>query len=247
LGVTVSLLPNSFSSIGKTSDDLAALNNIYIDASTVIQNVYGTQFDDVLIGNAQNNTFYPLEGNDIVDGKGGINTVVLPRAAKTYTWSINAGNQHLNMDDQGQKLGTKDLVNIQRVSFLDKKLAFDLNPSDSGGKAAELLGAAFGLGALFNQLFVGIGLGLFDAGKSLQDVAALAIQTGLISPPDNASFVKAVWFNVIGTPIDDVNLNTYVTQLNRGVLNQSALLSIAASSIFNITHINLSRVWRKRV
>ena len=96
------------------------------------------------------------------------------------------------------------------------------------------------LSKLSNKQFVNIGLGLFDAGKSLQDVATLALQTGLVSPPDNTSFVKAVWLNVIGSPIDEVNLNTYVTQLNRGVLSQSALLSIAASSSFNNTHINLT-------
>ena len=240
LGVSIDLRPNQFSSVGKTSDDLAAFNNVFIDASTQIQNLYGTNVDDVLMCNDQNNVIYPLDGNDVVDGKGGLNKVVLPRAASAYSWSINTGNQHLNIDDRGQKLGTKDLLNVQRVSFSDTNFAFDLNPTDSGGKTAELLGAAFGLSALSNKQFVGIGLGLFDAGKSLQDMAALAIQTGLVSAPDNTSFVKAVWLNVIGSPIDDVNLNTYVTQLNRGTLSQSALLSIAASSSFNNTHINLT-------
>jgi len=240
LGVSIDLRPNQFSSVGKTSDDLAAFNNVFIDASTQIQNLYGTNVDDVLMCNDQNNVIYPLDGNDVVDGKGGLNKVVLPRAASAYSWSINTGNQHLNIDDRGQKLGTKDLLNVQRVSFSDTNFAFDLNPTDSGGKTAELLGAAFGLSALSNKQFVGIGLGLFDAGKSLQDVAALAIQTGLVSAPDNTSFVKAVWLNVIGSPIEDVNLNTYVTQLNRGTLSQSALLSIAASSSFNNTHINLT-------
>jgi len=239
LGVTVSLMPNSFSSVGLTRDDLAALNNIYIDSSTSIQKVYGTSYDDVLIGNMLNNTFYPLDGNDLIDGKSGVNKVVLPRPSSAYIWSINAGNQHLNIDDRAQKLGTKDLVNVQRVSFSDTNYAFDLNPSDSAGKTAELLGAAFGVSALANKQFVGIGLGLFDAGKSLQDVAALAIQTGLVSAPDNTSFVKAVWNNVIGSPIDDANLNTYVSQLNKGSVSQSGLLAMAATSSFNNTHINL--------
>ena len=240
LGVSIDLRPNQFSSVGKTTEDLAAFNNVFIDASTQIQNLYGTNVDDVLMCNDLNNVIYPLDGNDVVDGKGGLNKLVLPRVANAYTWGINSGNQHLNIDDKGQKLGTKDLVNVQRVSFSDTNFAFDLNPTDSGGKTAELLGAAFGLGSLSNKQFVNIGLGLFDAGKSLQDVATLALQTGLVSPPDNTSFVKAVWLNVIGSPIDEVNLNTYVTQLNRGVLSQSALLSIAASSSFNNTHINLT-------
>ena len=240
LGVTVNLMPGTFSSVGKTADDLAALNNVYIDSSTLIQNACGTPFDDVLMGNALNNVFYPMDGNDIIDGKGGLNRVVLSRTASAYNLGLNPLNQHLNVDDKAQKWGTKDLVNIQRLSFSETNFAFDMGATDSGGKTAEILGAAFGLSSLSNRQFVGIGLGLFDAGKSLQEVASLAIQTGMVSAPDNTSFVKAVWSNVMGSPIDDVNLNTYVTQLNRGALSQSSLLSVAASSSFNNAHVNLT-------
>jgi hypothetical protein len=73
----------------------------------------------------------------------------------------------------------------------------------------------------------------------MQDVAALVISTGLVSPSDNTSFVKAVWNNVVGSPIDDANLNTYVGQLNRGALSQASLLALAATSSINASHINL--------
>ncbi len=240
LGVSISLRPNTFSSVGKTMDDLAAFNNMYIDSLTIIQNVSGSRFDDVLIGNDQSNVFYPLEGNDIIDGKGGINRAVFQGAAGGYSWDINASNQHLNVADKGQKLGNKDLFNIQRLNFSDTNIAFDLMPTDSGGKTAQILGAAFGLSALSNKPYVGIGLSLFDGAMGLQDVATLAIQTGLVSAPDNTSFVKAVWSNVVGSPIDDANLNTYVGQLNKDAFTQASLLVLAATSSFNTSHINLA-------
>jgi len=239
LGVTVNLMPNGFSSIGKTSDDLAAFNNVYIDPTTLIQNAYGSKFDDVLMGNNADNVFYPLDGNDIIDGKAGLNKVVLSRAASGFNWSINSGNQHLLIEDKNQKLGLKDLFNIQRVNFADTSFAFDLNANSAAGKTAEILGAAFGLNALTNKPYVGVGLSLFDGGMGMQDVASMAISTGLVSASDNTSFVKTVWSNVVGSPIDDANLNTYVGQLNRGALSKASLLVLAATSSINASHVNL--------
>ena len=239
LGVSIDLNPNGFCSVGKTLDDLAAFNNVYLGPTTLIQNAYGTRFDDVLVGNNADNVFYPSDGNDIIDGKVGLNKVVISRAASGFNWSINSSNQHLLVEDKNQKLGSKDLFNIQRVNFLDTNFAFDLSANSAAGKTAEILGAAFGLNALSNKPYVGLGLSLFDGGMGMQDVASMAISTGLVSAPDNTSFVKAVWNNVVGTPIDDANLNTYVGQLNRGALSQASLLALAATSSINASHINL--------
>jgi hypothetical protein len=239
LGVSIDLNSNGFCSVGKTLDDLAALNNVYLGPTTLIQNAYGTKFDDVLVGNNADNVFYPLDGNDIIDGKAGLNKVVISRAASGFNWSINSSNQHLLVEDKNQKLGSKDLFSIQRVNFLDTNFAFDLSANSAAGKTAEILGAAFGLNALSNKPYVGLGLSLFDGGMAMQDVASLAISTGLVSATDNTSFVKTVWSNVVGSPIDDANLNTYVGQLNRGALSQAALLALAASSSINASHVNL--------
>jgi hypothetical protein len=239
LGVSINLMPNSFSSVGKTADDLAALNNIFIDPLTSIQTLYGSAYDDVLMGNNLNNVFYPGDGNDIVDGKNGLNKVLFNKPSSSYNWFVSPGNSHLIISDTVQKSGTKDLFNIQRVSFQDTNFAFDLSGNSSGALTAEILGAALGPSALKNKQYVGAGLNLFDSGKSLQDVASLILSTGLVSSPDNASFVKAVWQNVIGAPIDDANLNTYVGQLNKGVFTQSSLLALAATVPQNLSSINL--------
>lgn len=133
----------------------------------------------------------------------------------------------------------KTAMGINRLKFSDSSFAYDLQGSQSGGLTAELLGAAFGPTSLTNKQYVGIGLGLFDGGLSMTQVAQLAINTGAISAPDNTSFVKAIWANVMGSPVDSGNLNSFVGLLNNGTYTQAGLLSIAATTSTNQNHINL--------
>jgi serralysin len=72
LGVWVDLKPGSFSSVGTTASGYAAINNLFIDANTVIENVVGTKNDDVMYGNDVNNIFYEGGGNDKIDGRAGL-------------------------------------------------------------------------------------------------------------------------------------------------------------------------------
>ena len=73
----------------------------------------------------------------------------------------------------------------------------------------------------------------------MTQVAQAAINTGKVSAPDNTSFVKAVWGNVMGSTIDPVNLSTFVGALNNGTYTQASLLALAAGTITNQANINL--------
>ena len=238
-GVYINLAPNTYSSVGVDLNGVSAISNLFIGNKTLIQEVMGSNADDYLIGNTLNDVFIPQNGNDFIVGGSGLNTAVLNQAYTTYAVYQDAGSGNWIVSDLKQVSGYKQLKNIERLQFKDINLALDLDVSNSGGKAAEMLGAAFGLAGLKNPKFAGIALSLFDSGKSLQDVAALAVSSGLISPPDNASFVKAIWLNVIGTAIDDSNLNNFVGLLNHGSMTQASLLAAAASSPQNLTAINL--------
>lgn len=132
-------------------------------------------------------------------------------------------------------------TNIQRIHFADKNIAVDLAATESAGETALMIGAAFGKAALDKADYVGIGLQLFDGGQTLQQVAQLCVGTGLISAPDNTSFVKAVWLNVIGSPIDPGNLSYFTGLLSGsgGTMSQADLLVLAATTQENIDHIGL--------
>lgn len=154
---------------------------------------------------------------------------------------VNSGS--LTLDSSAFSINTTNasnyLIGIERLNFADKSLAFDLLSSQSAGQTAEILGAAFGTKGLNNQQYLGIGINLFDAGLNMNQIAQLAINTGLVSASDNTSFVKAVWSNVMGSSIDSSNLNTFVNLLNNGTFTQANLLATAAASTQNQSNINL--------
>ncbi len=136
--------------------------------------------------------------------------------------------------------GTDTLIGVGRVQFLDESLAFDLGSNQSAGLTVELLGAAFGANTIANPNFVGIGIGLFDSGYTLGQVAQIAIDTGAVSAPDPSSFVKAVWQNIVGSPIDAYDLSYYTGLLTSGQISEANLLAYAAGTSANQSHISLA-------
>ncbi|MDE2342761.1 MAG: putative Ig domain-containing protein [Betaproteobacteria bacterium] len=178
-------------------------------------------------------------GNSPISGQGsGLNTVVYSGNLANYTIS-NAGSGFTVTDNSGTQ-GTHALSNIQRIKFADYSLALDMGTTQSGGQAAEILGAAFGTSAVGNTTYAGIALKLFDSGQSMAQVAQLALGTGLLPTSSNTAFVSAVWQNVMGTPIDSGNLATFTGLLNNHTLTQASLLAMAATTSFNQTHIGLT-------
>lgn len=133
---------------------------------------------------------------------------------------------------------TDYLENVERIKFTDKAIAYDLDATQSAGQTVAILNAAFGKSSLSNKLFVGIGLSLFDNKKSMSDVATLAVGTGSVGA-NNTEFVKTIWQNVVGSPIDDANLKTYVGMLENGTFTQPSLLTLAATTELNIKAVNL--------
>ncbi len=176
-----------------------------------------------------NDTFYGV-ANDVV-GFSGNSTDYLITVASPGTIQVQ--------DPVPGRDGTDTLTGVERMQFQDTNLAFDLLPGQSGGEAAEMLGAAFGKGSISNAAWVGTGLNLFDAGYSMTKVAQMAINTRLVSAPDYSSFVQAVWYNVFGTTIDANNLNNFTQMLQNGQYTEAQLLAIAAGSTVNQAHIGL--------
>ena len=178
---------------------------------------------------------FPISSNSIF-GSGGVSTAIYQTDSSNFV----IANNYTNLVVKSTKFLISDTLNsTQRVQFNDKSFAYDLQPTQSGGQTLELLGAAFGVSSISNKQYVGIGLNLFDSGQTMTQVAQLAINTGTVSAPDNSSFVKAVWTNVMGSPIDSGNLNTFVGYLNNGTYTQASLLALAAGTTANQTHINL--------
>ena len=123
-------------------------------------------------------TAHTTAANDIVTGLSGINTVVYTGQVSQYLVSNTAGQIQVQ-DNIGGRDGTDTLVNIERIKFADRSIAFDLNPSftadvtGNAGEVAKILGAVFGAGSIAaHPDYVGIGLGFADAAMSYPNPGA---------------------------------------------------------------------------
>ncbi len=186
------------------------------------------------------------------------NTMTHTAASTTFTgdggdtvaFSGSESQYHINttltpgtitvQDTVAMRDGAAAFSNVARLQFTDQSIAFDLGTGQSTGQAAELLGAAFGPQAVTDKALMGDWIRFFDNGGNMQQAAHDLVASGNVSAADNASFVKTIWQNVVGTPIDSGNLTTFTNDLANGVFTQASLLDLAAGVTQNQTRINLT-------
>jgi Ca2+-binding RTX toxin-like protein len=189
----------------------------------------GNAHANLLVGNASHNTLNGLGGNDTLDGGGGIDTAVYAGNRAAYT--IGGSGTAISGAE-----GDDTLLSTERVRFADTNLAFDLGAGASAGNTVRIIGAAFGAPTIAQQPdYVGIGLNLFDAGTSMQQVCELVVQILGLS---NTAFVTTVYTNVVGVAPSTQELNAFVGQLEGGT-SQATLLELAATIELNELNINL--------
>lgn len=203
-----------------------------------IENVQGSNYDDVLTGNAQANQFRGNGGNDQVDGGAGRDAMVyaaLARADCVITvsgsgWTVSSSAE-----------GADTLVNIERVAFTDQKLAFDL--SGSAGDTALLMGALLGAASLQDKALVGSLLGLADGGLNLAALADLAVGSGVVATlaggSSNADVARLLMRNVLGSDADSALVNALSGLVDSGAFTQAGLIAAAAGLDVNKLQIDL--------
>jgi len=183
--------------------------------------VVGTPGNDVLVGSP---------GPDAFDGGAGLDTAVLqgPRGA----WTVDFAGGRLT-----GPAGPDTLAGIERLRFDDQSLAFDLD--GSAGMTAKLLGAVFGPAAVHDRVDAGIGISLFDSGKTYVQVADLAIHAALGANPSNAALVRLLYTDVVGTAPDDATTAGFVAMIDSGQFTQDSLTTYAADYALNLEHVGL--------
>jgi len=206
-----------------------------------MENVLGSDFNDFIFGST--NVANVLEGgagNDTLDGGVGTDTAVYSGARAGYTVPGAVSGTVSGPD------GTDTLSNIERFQFSDKGLAFDLGLNTAGGNTVRIIGAAFDAPTIqAHPDYVGIGLDLFDAGMSMQQVCALALGTSLYlslaGSARNVDFVNTVYQNVVDAPPSQGERDFYVGLLvgSGGTMTQAELLVLAANADVNAVNINL--------
>jgi len=171
--------------------------------------------------------------DDIYDGGIGLDTVLYSKNLNNYSVKKSISGQ-ITVNDKLLLEGNDILRNIERLQFLDKSIAFDLN--GNAGTTAKILGAVFGKESLSNKNYVGIGLSFLDSSWTCDNLAALALDA--VGAKTNDQIVSLLWTNVIGTKPTAADKQPFIALLENG-MSAGALAHLAADTSFNTTNINL--------
>ena len=241
VGAYVDLNPGSFSSVGITTQGYAAYNNVFIENGTTIENLVGTQFDDVIFGNDANNVIYEGGGNDVIDGRGGVNTVVF--AGKRAEYNINPSEiaKHWLVEGKNGAIGSDDLTNVKLLQFADSKVTLEVagNPAMS----AKLIGVILGGSWMSSLPIAGLALSILEAGNEPVFLAKLGVESGLFvelaGSASNKDFYKLVYKNVYGALPDAATLQSMVSQLDGGALTPADVVMQLVDTPQNLKNIDL--------
>jgi serralysin len=206
---------------------------------------FGTTAAEVMNGTPANDVFFPRGGNDFVVGSAGLDSALFQGPRGSYTVS-RAGSgvdaPYDAVDSAVGRDGSDRLTGVERLRFADNSVALDLE--GAAGMTGKLIGALFGPQFVSNKQFVGIGLSLFDAGLTYDQVAAVAAANDffgqLAGSHSDAAFVNHVFTNVVGRTPSSAELGFYVDLLNSGAHTQATLAVLAAETPQNAENIELA-------
>lgn len=231
----VDLSPGKTSSAGVDSSGIALHNNLSTTQGTYIENLVLTAGDDVATGNALANVITSRGGNDIINGMGGVDTVVLP--GKKALWSVNLSatvSGVWNAEGAAGDLASVELENVEKLRFDDVAVDLRVGEKQPANQVARILGAVFGKTAVANAEFAGIGLHYMDdLNYSYGALMQLAISVRLGNNPSHAQVVDLLYTNVVGTAPDANTRQPFVDQLDTGAISVVNLALLAADIDLN--------------
>jgi hypothetical protein len=168
-------------------------------------------------------------GSHVVDGQGGVDTVLLSGARASFTvahdanaFTLTAGGAH------------DTLVNVERVAFADGALALDID--GVAGQAYRLYQAAFDRQP--DQVGLGYWIDVMDRGATLEQVAGgfqgsreFADLYG--ANPTNTQFVDLLYQNVLHRAPDAAGYDYWVDALANQHLARTQMLGFFSESAEN--------------
>ena len=222
-----------------SADTLQSWHKYQLEGNNYFESQSVSSQDDVCMGLGGDDVFSLGGGSDTIDGGAGLDTSVYSGNRSAYTITKTASGYTVSGAD-----GSDTLSGIERLQFANKNIAFDLDSGGAAGNTVKLIGAAFDTSYLTPDL-VGIGIGLFDGGQTMQQVCELAIGTDLFrsiaGSSSNVDFVNTVYRNVVGELPSTADRDYYVGMLqgSGGTMTQAQLLEAAADAEVNAQNINL--------
>jgi hypothetical protein len=190
---------------------------------------FGTVGDDNFAGTDGSDGFKLGGGSNLADGGGGIDFAYYMFDHTKFSVEREGNVIHV------AGIGTDTLVNVERIVFADRAVAFDAH----AGITSKIIGAVFGAADVANINHQGIGIGLLDAGMSYPDLMQLAINARLGGPSSNEAVVDLLYSNVVGHAPDAQALDVFTGWLDSGLMSQAELGIFAAEHPLNVLNIDL--------
>ncbi|HWS23841.1 MAG TPA: DUF4214 domain-containing protein, partial [Anaerolineales bacterium] len=213
---------------GPTSGNIDGFD-IYLNSMTN-GHIYKANFGgDTLLGSNQADRFISGDGNDNFTGNGGVDVVQMHGSKSNYT--ITTANGVTTVKDNTKADGVDAMVDIDRIQFSDKTVAFDLD--GNAGQVYRLYQAAFdrvpdqgGLGYWINE--IDRGMGLSQVATGFIDSAEFKALYG--NNPSNAEFVTLLYDNVLHRTPDAGGYSYWMEQLSSGMTRENVLIGFSEST-----------------
>jgi hypothetical protein len=214
--------------------------------TTSIKGVEAIQFNDKLLTLPSTQLDYKTISSETFIGYAPLSTVDYSHTSVNQSvnhplanYSVTkSGNLYLVSDHVGS--GGQDILQaIQRVQFSDLAVSLDLDPLQSGGGTAEIIGAIFGSSEIANVTFAGIGIRYLDQGIGFANLMQMALNAKLGVNFTNAQEIQLLYQNVLGVNATSADIANWSAQIQSGHYTQVSLAVMAAQSSLNLTQINL--------
>ncbi|MES2634262.1 MAG: calcium-binding protein [Pseudomonadota bacterium] len=226
---------------GMRSTDLkfeAALASVKVGLETA-DTITGDAGEQQIFGRGGNDTLSGLGGSDTIDGGSGIDRAVYTKSRAEY--AVTHNDVGLVVDDLANTDLDK-LISIERVSYTDTNVAYDI-ASGNAGTAAKIIGALFGVTALQEKALVGQYIAMLDSGMSEEAVVGMAAASDRFGAEagghSNQQFAERIYFNIAGFAGTPDAIAPIVQILDSGN-SQAVIGTLAAELDYNIAHINLA-------
>ena len=203
----------------------------------VLKNVEAIEFSDKVVSLEIADLYTNTPSKDNVDGGPGIDTVVYDKPVANYV--VSPGVNGIEVSSANYSEGSDWLLNIERLQFKDKGLAFDLD--GHAGIAAKTLGLVFGQEAVSVPKYMGICLDYLDnkqltAAQLMHE--ALAVRLG--ADAQNAEkLVSFLYERLTGSVPIQSEKDKYVSWITSGAYTADTLAVFASELSLNPVVIQL--------
>jgi len=248
---TIYLTPGYWGFVGTKASTITSPGQVTINFGSTIEYLTGTSYADKLYGNGVANIISGGAGTDLIEGWDGNDTLVggqgddqlnggagIDVAQFSGNWSsystVKNSTTFVVTDKRNGQDGVDSLTYVERLKFLDKSVAIDLD--GNAGITAKVIGAVLGNDAVKSPSIFGIGLSYADRGMSYSELGTLALNA--VGATTNDAIVSTLWRNVLGFNASAADKAPFIKMLTDG-MKPGDLAVLAADTAFNTTNINL--------